>query len=210
MIPPCVANPRNRGGAYHRYRHHRLQSSVRTCHPNRPRTPDRHRPGNMPMSSTCSSEPPPPPTTTPPCVSRSPCTTGPGTCPPSTWPENGRFIVEHVRGRGSEHVYAYYLPIYRHLADLAGSADWPIKVGRASAAWHVRITQQLTAMPEAPVVGVLILTPDSAVLERALLSALALRGKRLDAGGGSEWFMTNPDEVVDLYESVARALPDRR
>ena len=57
-------------------------------------------------------------------------------------------------------------------------------------------------MPETPVVAVLIRTHDSDVLEKALQNILSYRGQWLAEAAGSEWYLTNPEEISQIFEYV--------
>ena len=60
-------------------------------------------------------------------------------------------------------------------------------------------SQTGTAYPEYPHVALLIKCPSAREMEDALHSILKLRGKWLENAPGSEWFLTSPDEIKDLY-----------
>jgi T5orf172 domain len=107
-------------------------------------------------------------------------------------------------GTGPQIVYAYYLNVYREAAQLQGADRWPIKVGMTTGPLEDRMAAHRTALPDAPKVAVIIRTENAALLEKVLHGILTLRGHRYDASGGSEWFTTNPQEVVDLYEWIEK------
>ena len=92
---------------------------------------------------------------------------------------------------------------------------WECKIGRtASSDVLTRIRNQgtVTALSHPPVIGLIIRTPDSAALERALHSALRL----IDAGvsdiPGTEWFITSPAHIEEWFAqfetSLAKLKPD--
>jgi T5orf172 domain len=113
---------------------------------------------------------------------------------------------ERELGTGARAIYVYYLPAYRHLAELKGADSWPCKIGRTDRDPFYRILSQLaTAFPEPPRIPLILRTDDSQMLETAIHLALVGRGRKIDDAPGDEWFVTNPDEV----ESVAKYLrPD--
>ena len=61
------------------------------------------------------------------------------------------------------------------------------------------IGQAATALPEVPVIGLEIRTPDARNLEAALHAVLRLRGRQVPAVPGKEWFNTSPSELENLY-----------
>lgn len=65
----------------------------------------------------------------------------------------------------------------------------------------VRINEQTkTALPEAPVIGLIIKTNDAAILEATLHDILRLKHRDIRQRGGTEWYNTTPDEVLTLCE----------
>ena len=109
--------------------------------------------------------------------------------------------AEIVLGSGSEYVYAFYIDVYRKVADLRGDQAWPIKIGR-SVDYVTRMNAHTTALPDAPVLAAILRTDDSRELELALHSMLALRGKEYDGDGGGEWYSTTPKEIADFYRRI--------
>lgn len=96
-------------------------------------------------------------------------------------------------------VYWYSFPAYQR-----PSGPYPIKIGRGNDPL-TRISQQVTAMPEQPVVLGKFEHADTSNLERALHAILTLRGKRKKDAPGAEWFVTTPDEVGLLIETILGA-----
>ncbi len=93
-------------------------------------------------------------------------------------------------------VYWYTFPAYRK-----SDGAYPIKVGRGNNP-QMRIGQQVTAMPEQPVILGIFEHNDISNLERALHSVLTLRGKKKKDSPGSEWFITTPEEITELIQTV--------
>ncbi len=93
-------------------------------------------------------------------------------------------------------VYWYTFPAYRRTGE-----PYPIKVGRGNNP-IARIGQQVTAMPEQPMVLGTCEHADTTNLERALHAVLTLRGKRKKDAPGSEWFVTTPEEISALIETI--------
>lgn len=93
-------------------------------------------------------------------------------------------------------VYWYTFPAYQ-----AKNAPYPIKIGKGNDPLS-RILQQVTPMPENPIILGTFEHDDSQTLERALHCVLALRGKRKQDAPGSEWFITTPEEIRDLISTI--------
>ena len=93
-------------------------------------------------------------------------------------------------------VYWYTFEAYRE-----EDGPYPIKIGRGKNPMG-RISQQVTAMPEPPLILGTYDHHDEISLERALHAVLALRGKRKKDAPGSEWFVTTPAEIQSLIKMV--------
>jgi hypothetical protein len=96
----------------------------------------------------------------------------------------------------SPSVYWYTFPAYQR-----NDRPYPIKVGRGNDPLS-RIMQQVTAMPEHPLILGTHEHNDPQTLERALHCVLTLRGRRMPDAPGSEWFITTPDEVEALIKTI--------
>lgn len=113
---------------------------------------------------------------------------------------NISFEIDEVLGEGSGTVYVYYYDVYKERAFLNGRTIWECKVGKTDRNVLDRIFSQTgTAYPEYPHVALLIKCPSAREMEDALHSILKLRGKWMENAPGSEWFLTSPDEIKDLY-----------
>lgn len=110
--------------------------------------------------------------------------------------------AEHTVGDGEQFVYAYYIPVYKDLYKARGDSRWPMKIGK-SIDPRQRLNTHATALPDAPSVAVIVRTNDAGNLERFLHLTLRVRGREYDGTGGSEWFVTNPDEILDIYRFAA-------
>lgn len=93
-------------------------------------------------------------------------------------------------------VYWYTFPAYQ-----ASSGAFPVKIGKGNDP-EARIRNQVTAMPEKPIILGKYEHDDPMALERAIHSILILRGKRKTDAPGSEWFMTTPEEIEMLIKLV--------
>ncbi len=113
-------------------------------------------------------------------------------------------IPAHVTyGHGLYAVYMYYFENYKRLAELEGELFWPCKIGRTDRDPLIRILSQTsTGLPEKPSIEFIIKTKDSALLETMIHAVLKLRDKQVKDAPGSEWFMTNPQEVLEIVKYV--------
>ncbi len=110
---------------------------------------------------------------------------------------------EKTIGSGKQSVYLYYYPTYRRLAESQGEVVWACKIGKASFdAIHRIGTQTRTALPEYPKVGLIIKTDAHDLMERTIQNILKLRGKQKRDAPGTEWFITSPSEVEQVYEKI--------
>lgn len=107
-------------------------------------------------------------------------------------------------GSGNNSVYVYYYPTYRERAELRGEETWACKVGRSEYQNPIhRILEQAgTGMPEKPKIALVIQTNRPTDLENAMHTLLD-RDRMPDAPG-TEWFMTNPSRVEDIYEIISQ------
>ena len=111
-------------------------------------------------------------------------------------------------GTGSGTIYLYYLPTYRHFSELRGEAAWPCKIGRTDRDPLERIlAQAATALPELPRVATILRTPVPAAWEAAVHGILTIRGRKMKDSPGMEWFLTSPDEVLQIIRLIDPGLP---
>ena len=111
-------------------------------------------------------------------------------------------------GEGTEAVYLYFSPNDRRLAELEERDEWECKIGHTQGPVAARILGQgaKTALSHTPIVGLVIRTPDSAALERAIHAALRLAHQTVEDSPGAEWFLTSPAKVMVWYESFEQSL----
>jgi len=111
--------------------------------------------------------------------------------------------VEKEIGEGTGIVYCYYLPKYLELAEIKKEQFWPCKIGRTDGDPLTRVLNQVsTALPEFPVIAIVIKTDDPMSLERAIQNILTLKKRKINSSPGSEWYLTCPDEVLAIYENI--------
>lgn len=117
-------------------------------------------------------------------------------------PNNLDLEPEKIIGFGKQSVYLYYFPTYRRLAELEGEEVWACKIGRAKNDPLIRISAQTrTALPEYPKVGLIIKTGEFVLMEKTLQGILKLQGKHKQDAPGTEWFITSPSEVEQIYKN---------
>jgi hypothetical protein len=112
--------------------------------------------------------------------------------------------AERTIGTGAQAVYLYFLPAYRDVAMQKQQPNWRCKIGMTTRDDpRDRIySQASTALPERPVIGLVIRTDMALALEKAIHGILNVRNRGIPDLPGSEWFMTSPDEVEALYIQI--------
>jgi hypothetical protein len=111
-------------------------------------------------------------------------------------------------GSGAEAVYLYYSPSDKELADFKAKTVWECKIGATTALpVQSRIFSQgvRTAFSKMPVIALVIKTDNAICLERAIHCALRLVEADAPDSPGAEWFITNPQKIIDWYQSFMEA-----
>ncbi len=106
----------------------------------------------------------------------------------------------HIIGEGSGEVYLYYFEGYKKLAELMNQECFRVKIGMTNIGCQRRFTAK-TDLPEHRKIALVIKTDQPADLEKLLHSTLRLRGKQANDCPGSEWFYSNPAEVLEIYNT---------
>ena len=88
-----------------------------------------------------------------------------------------------------------------------GSEVWPCKIGRTEREPEKRIQEQIDGDSDIPIIALLLRTDKPKVLERTIHGILTLCDVRLKHEQGKEWFLTNPDEVIDIYRLIVHKKP---
>lgn len=105
-------------------------------------------------------------------------------------------------GTGPGAIYVYYLPTYRLRAQEQGEKAWPCKIGRTDRDPLSRVlSQAATALPERPRIAIIIRTSYPSAWETALHGVLTLRGLQIESVPGVEWFLTSPEEILELVRA---------
>ena len=104
---------------------------------------------------------------------------------------------------GETSLYAYWYPTYETLAKLESKNHWRIKIGFTQGDVESRVRSQLgTATAEMPEILTLCKENGDA-WERILHGCLSLSNRHASGDGvGTEWFVTNPDEIRKIIEFV--------
>ncbi|EPT9296025.1 hypothetical protein ACVTOH_004564 [Vibrio parahaemolyticus] len=111
-----------------------------------------------------------------------------------------------ILGKGASSVYLYYYPAYKKLAERCGDEYWECKIGMSDRDAVLRIMSQAgTALPETPVLDLLIKTDTPRVLESTLHGLLTLKDRKLPDAPGNEWFLTNPTEIESFLALIDTA-----
>ena len=114
-------------------------------------------------------------------------------------------------GKGRQEVYLYYYRAYRENAVLKKiNPVWKVSYGQVL--WHckigethdqdtkTRVKQQIGVSPEKPVIALIIRTDNSRRLEKMIKDILKFWNRQVEDAQGTEWFMTSPDEVKNIYD----------
>ena len=119
---------------------------------------------------------------------------------------NSDLASERTIGSGRSSVYLYYYPQYRERAESKGEKVWECKIGRTiHSEADGRIREQATGLPESPKIGLHIKTDKHKKIERIIHDILKVRGKHIEEAPGTEWFLTSPSEVEEIYNSIGES-----
>ena len=116
---------------------------------------------------------------------------------------NSDLEPERTIGSGNSSVYLYYYPQYKESAESKGEKVWQCKIGRTiDGEADRRIKGQATGLPEVPKIGLHIKTDEEKKIERIIHDILKVRGKHIENAPGTEWFVTSPSEVEEIYNNL--------
>ena len=116
-----------------------------------------------------------------------------------------------IYGNGKNWVYLYYLSSDK-ARDRGNTSEksplereWTCNIGRTSARKPVegRILKETRPFREKVIIELLLRTDEEIRLESGIHTTLKLRGKHIppeDINREREWFITNPDKVIEIYE----------
>lgn len=107
------------------------------------------------------------------------------------------------KGRGNQSVYLYYFPTYKQYAKLKGETHWPCNVGKTEGEVIVRVSEQIgDQLPEKAEIVLILRTDNCRALETEIHKELKRRLKQLKDAIGTEWFLTSPSEVEEIYSKT--------
>ena len=127
---------------------------------------------------------------------------------PESIPDPGKNVnlnAEDTIGSGRNSVYLYYDQQKRDSAESKGENVWECKIGMTIQELHTRIYQQTGTPPEERLkIGLHIKTDKHERIERIIHDILKVRGKHIQEAPGTEWFLTDPAEVKEIYEFIEK------
>ena len=109
---------------------------------------------------------------------------------------------QQILGKGKGWVYLYYFDREKAEAQDQGKEVWPCKIGRTEREPEKRIQEQMDEDSDIPVIALLLGTDKPKVLERTIHGILTLWDVHLKREQGKEWFLTSPNEVIDIYRLI--------
>ena len=92
--------------------------------------------------------------------------------------------------------------------------EWPCNIGRTKSKKPVegRILKETRPFREKVITKLLLRTDEEIKLENGIHTVLKLRGKHVppeDINREREWFITNPDKVIEIYEFFMEVSPSQ-
>ena len=116
---------------------------------------------------------------------------------------------QRIFGNGENWVYLYYFDHHKRDAVSQGKDVWHCKIGSTHRNPGDRIRELTRGYPTTPTIALLFRTDKHEVLEKTIHRILELRGKHIENAQGDEWFWTNPDVVLKIYDFVIYGDPIR-
>lgn len=106
---------------------------------------------------------------------------------------------------GRNSVYLYYYQWDRDSAKFKNQNVWECKIGLAERSLQERLREQVTD-PENFKLGLHIQTDDNpAEIERLIHNELKERGQHIKRSLRTEWFLTSPSEVEEIYNFIGES-----
>ena len=116
---------------------------------------------------------------------------------------------QRIFGNGDNWVYLYYFDHHKRESISQGKDVWHCKIGSTHRHPEARIKELTRGYPTAPTTALLFRTDKHEVLEKTIHRILEFRGKHIGDAQGDEWFWTNPDIVLEIYDFVIYGDPIR-
>ncbi len=107
--------------------------------------------------------------------------------------------VERMVGQGDSSVYVFYFSSDRENAISKGQVQWRCKIGYTTGNPYDRVKDQVGVVPERPRVPLVIQNIQAQTLEQHIHQTLSKKGRHVKEAQGTEWFITTPREVEDIY-----------
>lgn len=122
---------------------------------------------------------------------------------------------QKIFGSGKHWVYLYYFSADKKKAksdsmspyDDEDDLFWSCKIGKTDKDPENRVKAQTSGVPVPPHIGLLLRTDEHLALEKTIHGILTVRGRHLKELQGKEWFLTNPKEVIEIYDFIIRQNP---
>lgn len=114
------------------------------------------------------------------------------------------FKSERTIGSGRESVYLYYYQWDRESAESKGEKVWECKIGRTKRVLQKRIREQATDTDKLRI-GLHIKTDKCKEIEGIIQKILKREGKHTDKLRRTEWFLTSPSEVEEIYNFIGES-----
>ncbi len=114
------------------------------------------------------------------------------------------FESERTIGSGRQSVYLYYYQWDRERAKSKGQSVWECKIGKAERPLQERLREQATD-PEKFKLGLHIQTDNPVGIEGIIHDELKKRGKHIGESLRTEWFLTSPSEVEEIYNFIGES-----
>ena len=113
-----------------------------------------------------------------------------------------RYDYQRIFGEGKHWVYLYYFNDDKLSAEAEGDEAWPCKIGEAEKNPEKRVKNQTSGARVEPRIALLLRTNQHKALEKVIHGILTLMDRPLKDTQGREWFLTNPDEVAEIWEKI--------
>ena len=117
-----------------------------------------------------------------------------------------------IFGKGKHWIYLYYFPQEKRDAEEKGSSVFPCKIGKADGvdrkgkikydAPEKRVEDLTRGAREFAKIPLLLRTDTHAKLEKTIHNHLELQGKSIPNRPSTEWFLTNPRDVVNIVAGI--------
>lgn len=117
------------------------------------------------------------------------------------------FEYERTIGSGRQSVYCYYYQWDRDNAKFKDQNVWECKIGKAERPLQERLREQATD-PENFRLGLYIKTDRPKKIEDIIHDDLKNLGKNIGESLRTEWFLTSPSEVEEIYNFIGESSHD--